>query len=290
MKTLTIMIIGSSGRLGTVLSTTFEAAGHKVVALSIRNWSDLSFAKLPKTPVDIVIYAANPEYRHWKSQALAMAQTGIQIAKHYSATLMFPGNVYNFGHSMPYDLRVTTPQTATNEKGRIRIAQEQAIQSAARAGLKCIIIRAGDFYGSGKGNWFDLVIAKKIKQQKVCYPGSTDTQHAWAYLPDLAAYFVQIAELRDTLKPFEVIHFEGHTCNGNEMIANMESAVGEKLARTKFPWMLLRIFKVFVPNGRGLCEMQYLWQVPHRLRNDSTHEPIKNTSLIEAMRKTLQTN
>jgi nucleoside-diphosphate-sugar epimerase len=290
MKTLTIMIIGSSGRLGTILSTTFEAAGHKVVTQSIRNWSDASFAQLPETSIDIVIHAANPEYRHWKFQALAMAQTAIAIAKHYSATLMFPGNVYNFGQSMPYDLRVTTPQTSTNEKGSIRIAQELAIQSAARAGLKCIIVRAGDFYGSGKGNWFDLVIAKNIQQQKVCYPGSTDTQHAWAYLPDLAAYFVQIAELRDTLKPFEVIHFEGHTCNGNEMIANMESAVGEKLARTQFPWTLLRVFKVFVPNGRGLCEMQYLWQVPHRLRNDSTHEPIQNTSLIEAMRRTLLTN
>jgi nucleoside-diphosphate-sugar epimerase len=290
MKTLTIMIIGSSGRLGAILSTTFQAAGHKVVTQSIRHWSDASFSQLPETSIDIVIHAANPEYRDWQSRALKMAQTAIAIAKHYSATLMFPGNVYNFGQSMPYDLRVATPQSAKNEKGKIRIAQEQAIQSAARAGLKCIIIRAGDFYGAGSGNWFDLVVAKKIKQKKVCYPGLADAQHAWAYLPDLAAYFVQIAELRETLKPFEVIHFEGHTCNGNEMIAAMESAVGEKLLRTKFPWTLLRIFKSFVPNGHGLCEMEYLWRVPHRLGNDSTHKPIQNTPLIEAMRKTLLTN
>jgi nucleoside-diphosphate-sugar epimerase len=290
MKTLTIMIIGSSGRLGAILSTTFKAAGHKVVTQSIRNWSNASFAQLPETFIDIVIHAANPEYRHWNSQALAMAQTAIAIAKRYSATLMFPGNVYNFGQSMPNDLRVATPQSAKNEKGNIRIAQEQAIQSAARASLKCIIIRAGDFYGAGKGNWFDLVIAKKIKQKKVCYPGLTNAQHAWAYLPDLAAYFVQIAMLRETLKPFEVIHFEGHSCNGNEMIAAMESAVGEKLSRAKFPWTLLRIFKTFVPNGHGLCEMEYLWRVPHRLCNDSKHKPIQNTPFIEAMRKTLLTN
>jgi hypothetical protein len=114
--------------------------------------------------------------------------------------------------------------------------------------------------------------------------------HAWAYLTDLAAYFVQIAELRDTLKPFEVIHFEGHTCTGNEMISAMEAAVGEKLFRTKFPWVLLKIFKLFVPNGQGLCEMECLWRVPHRLRNESTQQPMQNTPLIEAMRKTLLTN
>ncbi len=290
MKTLNIMMLGSSGRLGAILATSFQAAGHKVVMQSIRNWSDASFTQLPEASIDIVIHAANPEYRHWKRQALAMVQTSIAIAKHYSATLMFPGNVYNFGQSMPSNLIVTTPQTAKNEKGIIRIAQEQAIQNAARAGLNCIIIRAGDFYGAGKGNWFDLVVSKKIEQQKVCYPGPTDVPHAWAYLPDLAAYFVQIAELRASLKPFEVIHFEGHTCTGNEMISAMQSAVNAKLLRTKFPWPLVKVFKIFLPNGQGLCEMEYLWRVPHRLCNESIHQPIQNTPLIEAMRKAMLTN
>jgi nucleoside-diphosphate-sugar epimerase len=290
MKTLHIMILGSSGRLGAILATSFQAAGHKVVTQSIRNRSDASFAQLPEASIDIVIHAANPEYRHWKRQALAMAQTSIAIAKHYSATLMFPGNVYNFGQSMPSDLIVETPQTAKNEKGSIRIAQEQAIKNAARAGLKCIIIRAGDFYGSGKGNWFDLVVSKKIEQQKVCYPGPTDVLHAWAYLPDLAAYFVQIAELRETLKPFEVIHFEGHTCTGHEMISAMKAAVGESLSRTKFPWPLVKVFKLFIPNGQGLCEMEYLWRVPHRLHNESTYTPKQNTPFIETIKKTLLTN
>jgi nucleoside-diphosphate-sugar epimerase len=290
MKTLNIMILGSSGRLGAILTTSFQAAGHKVVTQSIRNWSGVCFEQLPETSIDIVIHAANPEYKHWKSQALPMAQTSIAIAKHYSATLMFPGNVYNFGQSMPSEITVATPQTAKNEKGSIRIAQEQAIQNAARAGLKCIIIRAGDFYGSGKGNWFDLVVAKKITQKKICYPGPTDVQHAWAYLPDLAAYFVQIAMIRETLKPFEIIHFEGHTCTGNEISSAMEAAVGEKLLRTKFPWPLVKVFKIFIPNGQGLCEMEYLWRVPHRLRSESTHKPIQNTPLVVAMRKTLLMN
>ncbi len=290
MKTLNIMILGSSGRLGAILATSFHAAGHKVITQSLRDWSESSLAQLPETLIDIVIHAANPEYRHWKLQALAMTKTGIAVAKHYSATLIFPGNVYNFGQLMPPEITVATPQTAKNEKGNIRIAQEQSIQRAARAGLKCIIIRAGDFYGSGKGNWFDLVVAKKIKQKKVCYPGPTDVPHAWAYLPDLAAYFVQIAMIRETLKSFEVIHFEGHTCTGNEMISAMEAAVGEKLLRTRFPWPLVKVFNVFIPNGQGLCEMEYLWRVPHRLRNESTHQPIQNTPFIEAMRKTLLTN
>jgi nucleoside-diphosphate-sugar epimerase len=290
MKTLNIMILGGSGRLGAILSTTFRAAGHQVLTQSIRHWSAASLSQLPKTSVDIVIHAANPEYRHWKTQALPMARAAISIAKHYSATLMFPGNVYNFGHAMPQELTVATPESAENEKGSIRIAIELELRNAARAGLQCIIIRAGDFYGAGTGNWFDLVIAKKIKQFKVCYPGPSDQAHTWAYLPDLASFFVQIAVLKESLRPLEVIHFEGHTCTGKELISAMQTAVGAKLVPKNFPWPIVKTFRVFIPNGQGLCEMEYLWRVPHRLCNDSIHIPIQNTSLIEALRKTLLAN
>jgi nucleoside-diphosphate-sugar epimerase len=284
MKTLNVMILGSSGRLGATLATSFEAAGHVVFRLSIRQWSEASFSRLPNQSIDIVINAANSEYSQWKHQALTICKAGIAIAKHYSATLMFPGNVYNFGKSMPLNLKVDTAQTAQNEKGIIRIAQEQAMQQAARAGLKCIIIRAGDFYGAGTGNWFDRIITKNLKQQQVCYPGPTNMQHAWAYLPDLAAYFIQLATARQSLKPFQIVHFEGHTCKGSELIFALENAVNAKLTQKNFPWLLIKTIRVLIPNGRGLCEMQYLWRVPHRLHNDTLAlKPIQNTSLNEAI-------
>jgi nucleoside-diphosphate-sugar epimerase len=290
MKKLNIMILGGSGRLGTTLITSFQASGHSVMTHSIRNWSKNSVTLLPNRSIDIVIHAANPEYPDWNKQALAMTETAIAIAKHYDASLMFPGNVYNFGQAMPFDLKTSTLQAAENEKGLIRVAQEQALQNATRNGLRCIVIRAGDFFGAGKGNWFDLVITKKINQQKVCYPGPTDRLHAWAYLPDLAEYFVQIAAAKEILKPLEIIHFEGHTCSGNKLIEALEEVVGKKLFRTTFPWLLIKIFQVFIRNAKSIIEMKYLWQVPHRLCNESTHKPKQNTPLIKALRNTLNHN
>jgi nucleoside-diphosphate-sugar epimerase len=288
MKKLHIMILGSSGRLGAALVRRFERAGHSVTTQSIRGWSKDQVDQLPPRQFDIVINAANPEYGDWKAQALLMCEAGIAIAKHYRATLMFPGNVYNFGVAMPTLLMPETPQLALNEKGKIRIAQEAAISQAARDGLKCIIVRAGDFFGAGSGNWFDLVITKKLAQDQVCYPGPLDQMHAWAYLPDLAAYFVQVAELRETLRPLETIHFEGHSCTGGELVRALEAASHRKLSVKSFPWPLLNTLKFFVPKWRGVCEMSFLWRVPHRLSNSNgVVAPRENTPLVTALEKAI---
>jgi nucleoside-diphosphate-sugar epimerase len=290
-QTSTVMILGASGRLGAELHQQFGAKGFSVLSRSLRHWKQGDVGNLPDVKIDIVINAANPLYTDWQRDALATCQAGIDIATHYRATLMFPGNVYNFGENLPAQLYPNTIHATKTHKGQIRIKQEAMLRDAARSGLQCIVIRAGDFFGSGTGVWFDLVIAKKLAGNQITYPGPTDKTHAWAYLPDLAAYFIQVASLRRSLSSFVNIHFEGHTLTGQQLIDALSDLKKTRLTVKKFPWAIVKALKFFVPMWAVAAEREYLWRVPHAIISDKSNAllvPRQQTSLGEALRLTVK--
>src|SRR5262245_4629433 len=213
----TVLIIGANGRLGQVLASAFAHEGWQVYGQVRREPARASPAvHWVEAPLDnpvalaeavcavsIVVHAANPLYTQWRSQALPLARCAIETARRLSAVLMFPGNVYNFGKSMPPLLLENTAQNPSTRNGRIRVDMEQALREAAGSGLRSVVIRAGDFVGGrGRGSWLDLVIAKSLRNGIAVYPGPLDAVHAWAYLPDLARAFVRVAEQQATLPMF----------------------------------------------------------------------------------------
>ena len=55
----------------------------------------------------------------------------------------------------------STPMQPTTRKGAMRVEIEQRIKEACDRGMRAIVLRAGDFFGGGRGSWFDLVICKE---------------------------------------------------------------------------------------------------------------------------------
>jgi hypothetical protein len=184
-----------------------------------------------------------------------------------------PGNIYNFGVDMPAVLTEDTPQAARTIKGQIRIAMEEHIR---RSSVRSIVIRAGDFFGAGNGTWFDQAIVKDLAKGVFSYPGAMDVATAWAYLPDLARTFVAVANKRAQTKPFEVLHFAGHSITARKWIEVLTPLAlvrgwvksGDNLYYKRLPWAMIRLGGLFVPTWAALAEMRYLWDVPHALAND----------------------
>lgn len=311
----TALIIGANGRLGQVLTSAFLAGGWRVLAQVRRTptrvaepglqWLQVSaqdpagLAEAARA-ADVVVHAANPPYTHWRTEAMPLARHAMDTARRLNAVLMFPGNVYNFGADMPETLTEATPQEPTTRKGRIRAQIEAAMREAARSGVRVVVIRAGDFFGGpGRGSWFDLVIAKSLRQGKVVYPGRINAVHAWAYLPDLAQTFVLVAERRAALPVFETLHFPGCSPTGREFLECLERSArrvgllgqGRTLERGGMPWVFLRIAGLAVPMYREIAEMRYLWNVPHRLagqRLTAVLGSVPATPLDDAMDATLR--
>lgn len=314
----TVLILGARGRFGLTAARAFADVGWHVLGLmrpgaqiplevasdSRIEWvtedlQDTAVVARAAQDASVVVHALNPAYtdKAWKAQALPMTKAAIGITRALNATLMFMGNIYNFGTDMPTVLKETTPQRASTVMGQIRVAMEEEIRCS---GVRAIVIRAGDFFGSGKGTWFDQAIVKDIQKGKFAYPGHKDVATAWAYLPDLARTFAEVAARRDTLEPFEVFHFAGHQISGQQWldaiqpIASMQGWV-KSTAGVKYsplPWPIIRVVALFVPTVAALLEMRYLWNKAHALDNsklvallgDEPHTPLEqavSTSLMD---------
>ncbi|MDT3680170.1 MAG: epimerase [Burkholderiaceae bacterium] len=308
--TRTVLILGANGRFGAAATRAFANAGWQVIAQARRAPASLPpGARHIATPLadpaalasqatgaDTVVYAINPPYTRWAAEALPLLHAGLAVAQRLNARFMLPGNVYNFGEAMPPLLREDTPQDATTRKGQIRIRMERELEARAATGLRSVVIRAGDFFGSGTGSWLDLLIARSLRAGKLIYPGPTNLPHAWAYLPDLADAFVAVAQRAD-LPAFERLHFVGHTLTGAQLLDTIERAAEAAGIRPAggwrhggVPWPLLRVGGLFVPMWREIAEMAYLWRLPHALdgrRLAQAAGPLPGTPIDVAMTRAL---
>lgn len=295
--TQTIVITGASGRLGQACTQAFTQAHWRVVPHSLTPGSSAANTALP-VHADVVLHAANPPYTQWPTQALPALEQAIAISSRLGATLMLPGNVYNY-QPLPARLDESAAQNSTTRKGRIRMAMEARLAAAAEHSVRSVVLRAGDFFGTGSGSWFDLALTSKLHSGQLVYPGAMDVVHAWAYLPDLAQAFVQLAQCRAQLAACESVHFAGHSLTGHDWQHALQSIAAEQgwvqpgafLQPRSMPWALMRLLSPFVPMWREVLEMQYLWNQPHVLAGDRLQHllgTVPHTPLHLALQQALQ--
>jgi len=307
---MTVLVLGANGRLGAAAVRAFAAAGWRVLAQARRQPASLPVGAMhvglsvadtaglaaAASGARAVVHALNPPYTRWQTEALPLMRQGLAVAQQLGASFMLPGNVYNFGAQMPALLNEHTPQQPTTRKGHIRMQMEAELQAAALQGQRCVVIRAGDFFGGGSGSWMDLVIAKSLRQGKLVYPGPLHLAHAWAYLPDLARAFVAAASRHD-LPAFADLPFAGHTVTGAQMLDALERAAASLalapargFKRGGLPWPVLKLAGLVWPMWREIAEMSYLWHVPHALDGAALQRAVGRlpaTPLQSALRESL---
>ena len=306
-----VLILGANGRFGLAAAQAFDAAGWEVLAQVRRAPAAgmptrARIVALPTTDIDgivanaagadLVVHALNPSnYTLWAAELLPMARQGMDIAERLGARFALPGNVYNYGAAMPASLNARTPQWPTTNKGRLRVQFEDELRLRAPR-LRSFILRAGDFFGTGSGVWFDQVIAKGAARGSLAYPGPRDVTHAWAYLPDMARAMVGLAEL-DELPDHVDIPFEGYTLTGTQLMDALEDVVRSQglgragaFRRSGAPWPVFQAMAWFLPLWREILDMRYLWQTPHGLDGRALARwlpAFRATPLPEALRASL---
>lgn len=293
----TVLILGAAGRIGHALVTAFADAGWAVRAQARKplpaplvapplvqavrcDALDRPALREAARGAQVVVHALNPPYTQWDTLVSPLADAAIDAARESGALLMLPANVYNFGRELPASLRSDTPERGNTPKARLRIEIEARM--AATPGLNSVLIRAGDFFGAGRGAWFDMGPASRVARGRFVYPGDLDIVHPWAYLPDLARAFVRVAEQADRLQGHHRLHFAGHAITGRELLEAMQASTGQTLRPTTLPWPVIRLGSLVVPMWREMTVMRYLWQRPHRLDDTSLRSligPVPHTPL-----------
>jgi nucleoside-diphosphate-sugar epimerase len=222
--------------------------------------------------VDLIVHGVNPpNYRNWRGLAIPMLRNAIAAARASGARLMFPGNVYNYAPDLRGPVAEDAAQHPVSRKGAVRVEMEALLREAAGTGVRSVVIRAGDFFGghSPSSNFTNIVVKPGRPLRAVTYPGVPTAGHAWAYLPDLAEAFAEIADRERELPAFDTFHFTGHWLErGIEMAHAVQRASGQAhLPIRSFPWFAVRALSPFVSLFREVIEMKYLWERPLALDN-----------------------
>lgn len=289
----TVLVLGARGRFGLAAVRAFAHAGWQVVA-QVRPGAP-AMPAIPgvwwlQAPVQdtaalvqhaqgaqVVVHALSPPYsgKVWRQAVPALMDAAIAVTRALRATLVLPGNVYNFGESMPAVLHEDTVQAPSQVLGRVRMQVEQRLQQATADGtMRAVVLRAGNFFGSGSGSWLDH-IAKDLPHGRVTWPGPQHVATPWAYLPDLAATLVLVAQHRYRLAPFECLHFAGHAVTAQPWLDRLSAEAVSRgwlpadrsLRVRSIPWVVLRIAGIAMPTLGALASMRYLWTTAHSLDN-----------------------
>ncbi len=252
-----ILILGASGSFGSNCVAAFGAAGWEV--RRYKRGSDMAAAA---RGMDVIVNGLTPpNYKDWETALPQIARDVAAAARAGGATVIQPGNVYNYG-AQPGVWDADTPQTATTKKGRARIEMERILRDS---GAQVIILRGGDFIDTTPhGNFFDVMTAK-LGKGRLVYPGRADAAHAWAFLPDMARAAVGLAEMRGRLAGFTDLPFAGHNFTGEELRAALARQTGRDVEIKPFPWRLMALLSPFWGLAREMQEMRYLWDTPHSL-------------------------
>jgi nucleoside-diphosphate-sugar epimerase len=305
--TRTALVLGATGGIGGATAQALIDKGWTVKALTRRtmpgdgpiqwlkgdamNETDVLAAA---AGVQVIVHAVNPPgYRDWERQVLPMIDNTIAAARAVGARIVLPGTIYNYGANAFPLLREASPQNAPTRKGEIRVELERRMETAARDGVRSLILRCGDFYGPHAGNnWFAQGVVKPGKPLRVMhYPGPRDLGHAWAYLPDVAATIVALLGEEAKLDTFARFHFAGHYLTGDALQAAVRRASGRPdLPLRAFAWPLVTLAAPFSETLRELRKMRYLWRTPIELDGTRLREllgTVPSTPLETALHATL---
>ncbi|SLN58753.1 NAD-dependent epimerase/dehydratase family protein [Roseisalinus antarcticus] len=256
-----VLILGASGKIGARAADAFQQAGWSVVRY--RRGTDMTAAAMG---CDVIVNGLNPpNYHNWAQILPEITAQVIAAARASGATVILPGNVYNFGdRGGVWD--ETTPQRPFSRKGRLRVEMEAQYRAS---GVRTIVLRAGNFIDpERKDDVMGVVLMRGITRGKLTSPGDPGAMQAFCYLPDWARAAVMLAERRGDLACFEDVPFAGHSFTVEALREAVSRATGREIRIAGFPWLALRLLGPVWEMAREVVEMRYLWSVPHRLSGE----------------------
>jgi nucleoside-diphosphate-sugar epimerase len=260
--TKTVLVLGASGKIGTHSSEAFEQAGWSVRRYA-RASNNLNTAA---QGVDVIVNGFNPPaYHDWERQIRRITEQVIDAARVSNATVIVPGNVYNFGNQEGV-WGENTPQQPNTRKGRIRVEMEQAYRNS---NVRTLILRAGNFIDPKRnGDVMSLLFLRSIAAGKMTVAGDPSAMQAYCYLPDWAKAAVSLAEKRKSLATFEDVPFPGHSFTALQLRQFLAETLDREISIAHFPWWAISLASPFWELAREMLEMRYLWSLSHTLSEE----------------------
>ncbi|WP_020605436.1 NAD-dependent epimerase/dehydratase family protein [Spirosoma spitsbergense] len=220
-----------------------------------------------------IFHGINYPYNQWFGNMDTATQKIIDAASQGGtngsrATIVFPGNVYNFGNTSE-PIREDSAVNPCTRKGRLRVAIEKMLEQAASAG-KCRVlnVRLPDFWGPNVLNdGVRPVFENALNGEALPWLLTVDVPHQSVYTNDAAEIIARLM-LRDwTTKatersnPYEVWNYGGTTLPSiRSWFGQISELAGKPLKMQVYSRFLISVLGLFMPTLREVKEMLYLYE------------------------------
>jgi len=237
-----------------------------------------------------IFHGINYPYHQWFGRMETATRNVIEAASP-DTTIVFPGNVYNFGNASVPIREDAQPGTNTR-KGNLRIELEGMLEEAARAGrCRVLTVRLPDFWGPNVMNdAVRSIFEGALTGKPMLWLATIDQPHQSVYTPDAAEVVVRLM-LEGPAKNYQVWNYGGRTFSSMRSFFKQVTALtGKPLRTTVYSRWAITLLGLFMPIMRELKEMLYLYENTIQLDDQAlrAHWPdFRETPLPTALTDTL---
>jgi nucleoside-diphosphate-sugar epimerase len=272
------VVLGASGGVGSAVARALVSQGARVrgvtrsgkgdappavemVAADVANHEQ---ARAACAGASVVYCCVNPPYTEWARAFPPLLEGAIAGAAASGAKLVMADNLYVYPPTSA-PMTEETPWRPVTRKGRVRVAMDERLLAAHRAGeVRVAIGRASDFFGPAAPNtavageyFFKAYFAGK----PVDWVGRLDVPHTVSYIEDFGRGLVTLGQHEAALG--QAWHIPAAPApTGREFLDLLFAAGGTRAKIRTASGGMLRVLGLFNPLLRETAEMAYEFEQP----------------------------
>ncbi|WP_136442231.1 NAD-dependent epimerase/dehydratase family protein [Pacificoceanicola onchidii] len=304
------LIIGATGAIGHAFAKALQEAGEQATLL-VRDRrkaialfgdtggftivegdvNDTALLKSIAEGAEYIFRGANASYEHWATAMPIMTQNVIEAAEHSGATVIFPGNNYNFGQT-DQPISEITPFNPSAPLGKVRVGLEKMLQRATDQGrIRTLVVRMAEIWGPNVTNkQFAPVFENALKGRAMPWLISTEPAQQLLYAPDAGRAIMALAHERER-NAYEVVNIGGTLVPSVQSWLEQIADVAGVPARTSVaPKFMVSALGRVIPVMREVASLSYKYETTVIL-NDArfrrAHPDFMQTPMREAIAETL---
>lgn len=304
------LIIGATGALGHAFAMAVQEAGQQATLL-VRDRrkavaafpntcgftivegdvNDTAFLKSIAEGCNFIFHGANASYEHWAAAMPIMTQSVIEAAEHSGATVIFPGNNYNFGKT-DQPISEITPFNPAAPLGKVRVDLEKMLQRATDQGrIRTLVVRMAEIWGPNVTNkQFAPVFENALKGKAMPWLISTEPAQQLLYAPDAGRAMVALTQDR-AREDYEVFNVGGTLVPSvRSWLEQIAEVAGLPAKISVAPKLMVSLLGRVIPVMREVASLSYKFETTVVL-NDAkfraAHPEFAQTPMTNAIAETL---
>jgi nucleoside-diphosphate-sugar epimerase len=155
--------------------------------------------------VDTIFICFDSPLQNWSTDKIRWISRVAEIASALNANIIYPGNIYNYGHVDPSTnpLNEEAQQLPHTEIGKLSIAIEYRLAKAAMEGASLTIARLPTLFGPAVLNkYISSIYLNALRNEPIQIYGDSTLKHNFLFTKDAGEALVRVAletQLRDAI-------------------------------------------------------------------------------------------